>query len=58
VIDSFGDDIASMISDECFEYLDDPVKRSTLIGTTIPFAGELEDKFLERSRFYHRLKNC
>ncbi len=52
----FGADIASMISDVCFEYLDAPVKRSASIDTPIPFAEELEDKFLARSRFESQLK--
>ena len=42
----FGADIASIISDSCFEYLDAPVKRSASIDTPVPFARELEDKFL------------
>ena len=52
----FGADIASIISDSCFEYLDAPVKRSASIDTPVPFAGELEDKFLAKSRFESQLK--
>ena len=53
----FGADIASVISNECFEYLDAPVKRSASIDTPVPFASELEDKFLARSRFESQLKD-
>ena len=52
----FGADIAAIISDSCFEYLDAPVKRSASIDTPVPFAGELEDKFLAKSRFESQLK--
>ena len=52
----FGADIAAIISDSCFEYLDAPVKRSASIDTPVPFAGELEDKFLAKSSFESQLK--
>jgi 2-oxoisovalerate dehydrogenase E1 component len=52
----FGADIASIISDSCFEYLDAPVKRSASIDTPVPFARELEDKFLAKSSFESQLK--
>ena len=51
MIGGFGADVASLISDECFEYLDAPVKRSASIDTPVPFASELEDEFLAKSRF-------
>ena len=38
MIGGFGSDISSLISDECFEYLDAPVKRSASIDTPVPFA--------------------
>ena len=56
MIGGFGSDIASLISDECFEYLDAPVKRSASIDTPVPFASELEDEFLAKSRFDTQLK--
>ena len=52
----FGADIASIISDSCFEYLDAPVKRSASIDTPVPFAVALEDKFLAKSSFESQLK--
>jgi 2-oxoisovalerate dehydrogenase E1 component len=51
MIGGFGADVASLISDECFEYLDAPVKRSASMDTPVPFASELEDEFLAKSRF-------
>ena len=56
MIGGFGADISAMIADECFEYLDAPVKRSASIDTPVPFAYELEDEFLAKSRFELQLK--
>ena len=56
MIGGFGADIASLISNECFEYLDSPVKRSASMDTPVPFASELEDEFLAKSRFDTQLK--
>lgn len=44
-------DLAAMISEECFEYLDAPVKRVSSLETPIPFAAALEDAYLPRKRF-------
>ena len=57
MLGGFGADISSIISDECFEYLDAPVKRSASIDTPIPFAPLLEDNFLAKSRFLSQLKD-
>ena len=56
MIGGFGADIASIISDECFEYLDAPVKRSASMDTPVPFAAELESEFLAKSSFESQLK--
>ncbi len=47
---SFGGTIASYISDQCFEYLDGPVKRIASLDTPVPFNPELEAQFLAQSR--------
>jgi 2-oxoisovalerate dehydrogenase E1 component len=57
MLGGFGADIASIISDECFEYLDAPVRRSASIDTPVPFASVLEDEFLAKSRFESQLKD-
>ena len=57
MIGGFGADIASMISDECFEYLDAPVRRSASIDTPVPFSSELEDNFLPKARFENQLRD-
>ena len=57
MIGGFGADIAAILADECFEYLDAPVKRSASIDTPVPFAYELEDNFLAKARFEMQLKD-
>ena len=56
MIGGFGADLASIISDECFEFLDAPVKRSASMDTPVPFAIDLEDTFLAKKRFETQLK--
>ena len=46
-----GGDIASMIGEECFEYLDAPVKRIGSLDTPVPFHTSLEQNFLPKERF-------
>lgn len=43
-------DISSMIHEECFEYLDAPVRRLASLDTPVPFAKNLEDGFLSKNR--------
>ena len=47
MIGGFGADLAALIADECFEYLDVPVKRSVSLDTPV-FANELENDFLAK----------
>lgn len=51
VFGGIGSDIAAMINEECFEYLDAPVKRVGSLETPVPFAKALEDGYLPKSRF-------
>jgi 2-oxoisovalerate dehydrogenase E1 component len=44
-------DISAMIMEDCFEYLDGPVKRVTSLDTPVPFTKSLEDQYLPKSRF-------
>jgi len=57
MIGGFGADLSAIIADECFEYLDAPVKRSASMDTPVPFAHELEDEFLAKVRFETQLKD-
>ena len=49
-------DLAAMISEECFEFLDAPVKRVGSLETPVPFAKALEENFLPRKRFEESLR--
>jgi len=44
-------DIAAMIMENCFEYLDAPVKRVGSLESAIPFTKALEDQYLPKARF-------
>lgn len=47
---SISSDISALIMENCFEYLDAPVKRVTSIETPIPFASNLERQYLPKER--------
>lgn len=49
-------DISAMVIEDCFEYLDAPVKRVASIETPIPFAKDLETKYQPKQRFITELK--
>lgn len=56
---SFGSvmsDISAMIMEECFEYLDAPVRRVASLDTPIPFASQLEEQYLSRKRLEKTLQ--
>ncbi len=44
-------DISAMVMEECFEYLDAPVKRVGSLETPVPFAKSLENGYLPQKRF-------
>jgi 2-oxoisovalerate dehydrogenase E1 component len=50
-------DISSMLMEECFEYLDAPVKRVASLETPIPFAAQLEQQYLPKDRFEIAIKS-
>lgn len=49
-------DISAMIMEQCFEYLDAPVKRVASMETPIPFINQLEDQYMAKGRFENALK--
>lgn len=49
-------DLSALIMEECFQYLDGPVKRVASLDSPIPFTKALEDQFLPKSRFEIALK--
>lgn len=44
-------DISALVMENCFEYLDAPVKRVASLETPVPFAKSLENGFLPKERF-------
>jgi 2-oxoisovalerate dehydrogenase E1 component len=48
-------DISALIMENCFEYLDAPVKRVASLDSPIPFTKALEDQYLPKSRFEKEL---
>lgn len=48
-------DISAMIMENCFEYLDAPVKRVASLETPIPFAAALEKQYLAQNKFENEL---
>ena len=42
--------------ENCFEFLDAPVKRIASLETPIPFNKELEQQYLSKNRFEDALK--
>ena len=53
---SIASDVSALITENCFESLDAPVKRVASIETPIPFQGELEKQYLPKHRFVDELK--
>ncbi|MCT4629640.1 dehydrogenase E1 component subunit alpha/beta [Winogradskyella sp.] len=49
-------DISAILMEECFEYLDAPVKRVASMQTPIPFAPQLETQYLAKGKFEEALK--
>lgn len=47
---SIASDIAAWIAENCFQYLDAPVKRVGSLDTPVPFAKPLENQFLPTER--------
>ena len=44
-------DISAMVTENCFEYLDGPIKRVGSLETPVPFAKSLEENYLPKKRF-------
>ena len=50
-------DLSALIAENCFEYLDAPVKRVASLETPIPFQANLEKQYLPKNRFTIELQN-
>ncbi|MGV8812495.1 MAG: alpha-ketoacid dehydrogenase subunit alpha/beta [Gelidibacter sp.] len=51
-----GSDLSALIMENCFEYLDAPVKRVASMETPIPFINQLEDQYLAKGKFEAALR--
>jgi len=51
-----GGEIAAWITENCFEYLDAPIVRCASLDTPVPFAIELEQNFMAKSRIDESVK--
>jgi len=49
-------DISAMLMENCFEYLDAPVKRVASMETPIPFISQLEDQYMAKGKFEGMLR--
>lgn len=52
-----GGEIVALISENCFESLDAPVKRVASLDTPVPFAADLEQQFLPKARLDEAVEN-
>jgi 2-oxoisovalerate dehydrogenase E1 component len=50
-----GGEIAALINENCFEYLDAPVMREGSLDTPVPMNVDLENNFLPKERFKEKL---
>lgn len=50
-------DIAALVTENCFEYLDAPIRRVGSLETPVPFAKTLEAQYLPKKRFQETLES-
>ncbi len=55
LFNGLGGELSALITENCFEFLDAPVKRVASIETPIPFINQLEQDFLPKKRFEEEL---
>jgi 2-oxoisovalerate dehydrogenase E1 component len=48
-------EIAALITEHCFEYLDAPVMREGSLDTPVPMNVDLENNFLPKQRFKEKV---
>jgi 2-oxoisovalerate dehydrogenase E1 component len=50
-----GGEIASLVTENCFEHLDAPVMREGSLDTPVPMNADLEHNFLPNQRFFEKM---
>lgn len=56
MFNGIGGELSALITENCFEYLDAPIKRVASIDTPVPFVAQLEEQFMPKQRFEEALK--
>ena len=56
MFNGIGGELAALITENCFEYLDAPVKRVASLDTPVPFVSQLEEQFMPKHRFEEDIK--
>ncbi len=52
-----GGELVALINENCFEYLDAPIRRVASLDTAVPFAVDLENQFLPKKRLQDSIVN-
>jgi len=55
MFNGLGGELSALITENCFEYLDAPIKRVASIDTPVPFINQLEEQFMPKERFKEEL---
>lgn len=55
LFNGIGGELSALITENCFEFLDAPIKRVASIETPVPFINQLEQQFLPKNRFEKEL---
>ena len=56
LVGGFGGEIAAVVQEHCFRFLDAPVMRIGSLETPVPFNPVLEKQFLAKQRLHKKLK--
>ncbi len=56
IFGGIASDLSAMICEECFEFLDAPIRRVASLETPIPFASSLEEQYLAKNRLQKTLE--
>jgi 2-oxoisovalerate dehydrogenase E1 component len=55
MFNGIGGELSALITENCFEYLDAPIKRVASMDTPVPFINQLEEQFMPKERFKKEL---
>ena len=55
LFNGIGGELSALINENCFEFLDAPIKRVASLDTPVPFVSQLENQFMPNERFTKEL---